>query len=297
MKLYKATITPKSNFATPLKGDTIFGQLCWVIRYVYGNDKLDELLSDYSSTPFMIVSDAFVNNYLPKPSLPSFLLGEDGDKKKENRKKTWLNIDDLQNGNFTNAKRSDEIGYKVKKESIVKNSINYKSFKTGAEGFDPYAEDEIGLSSSLDIYFCLNETIFNLENLKDSLKILGEMGYGKNATIGKGRFEVEDVKEIKFKKRASTTFMTLSPLSLQNIKAKEIYYTVFTRFGKHGGDLANSSPFKKPILLADTSAVLLFDEEKELDFVGSAITSHSKHTETIHQGYSILLPIKEISNE
>lgn len=297
MKLYKSTITPKSNFATPLKGDTIFGQLCWVIRYIYGNDKLSKLLSDYDSDPFMIVSDAFAKDYLPKPSLPSFLLGEDSDKKKENRKKIWLSLDNLQKGNFANAKRSDETGYKIKKESVIKNSIDYKSFKTGAEGFDPYAEDEIILPNKLDIYFLSNETVFTFEELKESLKALGEMGYGKNATIGKGRFEVEDIKEVKLQKRVSTTFMALSPLSLQNIKAKEIYCSVFTRFGKHGGDLANSSPFKKPLLLADTATVLLFEEEKELDFIGSAISSHSKHTETIHQGYSILLPIKEINYE
>ena len=297
MKLYKATITPESNFVTPLKGDTIFGQLCWVIRYIYGNDKLSKLLSDYDSAPFMIVSDAFAKDYLPKPSLPSFLLGEDSDKKKENRKRIWLSLDDLQKGNFINTKRSDEIGYKIKKESVVKNSIDYKSFKTGAEGFDPYAEDEIGLPNKLDIYFLSNETIFTFEELKKSLKALGEIGYGKNTTIGKGRFEVEDIKEVKLQKRVSTTFMALSPLSLQNIKAKEIYYSVFTRFGKHGGDLATKSPFKKPLLFADTATVLLFEEEKELDFIGSAITSHSKHTETIHQGYSILLPIKEINYE
>ena len=297
MKLYKATITPESNFVTPLKGDTIFGQLCWVIRYIYGNDKLSKLLSDYDSAPFMIVSDAFAKDYLPKPSLPSFLLGEDSDKKKENRKRIWLSLDDLQKGNFINTKRSDEIGYKIKKESVVKNSIDYKSFKTGTDGFDPYTEDEIGLPNKLDIYFLSNETVFTFEELKESLKALGEMGYGKNATIGKGRFEVEDIKEVKLQKRASTTFMTLSPLSLQNIKAKEIYYSVFTRFGKHGGDLATKSPFKKPLLFADTATVLLFEEEKELDFIGSAITSHSKYTETIHQGYSILLPIKEINYE
>ena len=52
MTLYKTTITPKSNFTTPLKGDTLFGQICWAIRYRLGEDRLNELLSDYDKKPF-----------------------------------------------------------------------------------------------------------------------------------------------------------------------------------------------------------------------------------------------------
>ena len=76
MTLYKTTITPKSNFTTPLKGDTLFGQICWAIRYRLGEDRLNELLSDYDKKPFLIVSDGVAGGDLPKPSMPSHLWGE-----------------------------------------------------------------------------------------------------------------------------------------------------------------------------------------------------------------------------
>ena len=82
MKLYKTTFTPTSNFATTLKGDTLFGQICWAIRYTFGNDKLS-FYSNYETSPFLIVSDGFTKGYIPKPSLPSNLLGEDNDLKKK----------------------------------------------------------------------------------------------------------------------------------------------------------------------------------------------------------------------
>ena len=52
MTLYKTTITPKSNFTTPLKGDTLFGQICWAIRYVLGEDRLNELLTTTTKSRF-----------------------------------------------------------------------------------------------------------------------------------------------------------------------------------------------------------------------------------------------------
>ena len=71
MKLYKTTFIPTSNFATTLKGDTLFGQICWAIRYTFGNDKLEALLLNYETKPFLVVSDGFAKGYLPKPSLPA----------------------------------------------------------------------------------------------------------------------------------------------------------------------------------------------------------------------------------
>lgn len=44
MKAYKAIINPISTFGTTLRGDTIFGHLCWVLRYKFGESKLNELL-------------------------------------------------------------------------------------------------------------------------------------------------------------------------------------------------------------------------------------------------------------
>ena len=42
MQAYKLTLTLQSAFATPLKGDTLFGQLCWAIRNRLGEDALTD---------------------------------------------------------------------------------------------------------------------------------------------------------------------------------------------------------------------------------------------------------------
>ena len=293
MKLYKTTFNPISNFATSLKGDTLFGQICWAIRYTFGNDKLESLLSTYETSPFLVVSDGFAKGYVPKPSLPSNLLGENNDLKKENRKKVWLKLEELQNGDFLKALKDEDVLNINKTTIVVKNSLNYKTFSTDDSGvFSPYGESET-IISPRDIYFLIDINTFSLEELKQTIKTLSLMGYGKNTSIGKGFFEFDDFQEIELMNN-SKTFMTLSPVILNNQNIKNCYYEPFTRFGKHSSG-TDVNPFKKPILLANTSAVISFETEYSNFYMGKVIKGHSRDEKTVHQGYSIIIPIKDLS--
>ncbi len=293
MKLYKTTITPLSNFATSLKGDTLFGQMCWAIRYTFGNERLEALLSNYEDSPFLVVSDGFASGYLPKPSLPSSLLKEDSDKKKENRKNIWLTLDQLQNGEFNQAITDKYVGNQHQTVATVKNSLNYKTFTTDDSGtFAPYSENESAITPK-DIYFLISD-VFSKDELTKILQTLSQMGFGKNASIGKGFFSFSELEEVKLS-QGKNTFMTLSPSVLEGQNLKNSYYEPFTRFGKHGADLANKNPFKKPLLLANSGAVIIFEENHTKPHIGKAIKGHSSHQNTVHQGYAILIPTKEIN--
>lgn len=293
MKLFKTTLTPTSNFATPLLGDTLFGQMCWAIRFTYGNEKLKELLGNYETKPFMIVSDAFASGYLPKPTMPSVLLGENSDDKKANRKKVWLTLAQLQSGDYSNAKSDSDIGNVSISEGVIKNSLNYLTFSTSEDGaFAPYSEDETALSQR-DIYFAIDES-FSLAELHETFTLLSNMGYGKNTTIGKGFFTFSEFEVVELK-NSSKSFMTLCASSIEGLVRKELFYEPFTRFGKHGASLANKNPFKKPLLLAHGGAVVHFETMQNISYIGKAIKGHSSHKETVHQGYAIVVPIKEIN--
>ncbi len=294
MKLYKTTLTPTSNFATTIKGDTLFGQICWMIRYAFKNERLELLLSNYEIAPFLVVSDGFAAGFIPKPSLPSKLLNENSDDKKINRKKIWLALSAFQNGEFNKAKTDNEINNVLKTKAVIKNSLNYKTFTTDDNGtFAPYAEEEIYLSPQ-DIYFLIDESRFTIEELKDIFAILSKVGYGKNSSIGKGFFEFSNLEEVKLN-QTSKTFMTLSPAVLVEQNIKTSYYEPFTRFGKHGANLANKNPFKKPLLMANSGAVVIFDEVYNKPYIGKAIKGHSDHSNTVHQGYAIVVPTKELN--
>lgn len=296
MKLYKTTITPLSSFGTTLKGDTIFGHICWAIC-LKNKNRLNELLKGYEKEPFLVVSDAFVSGYFPKPTAPSTMLGENLADKKVNRKKVWLNRKDLQNGDFSLAKSDDELKKPMVTFLSIKNKINRLTFTTDGGDFAPYSMSEY-MTVPQDVYFLLDTDKMSLDELKDAFSLVGKMGYGKKASIGKGRFEVGEFCEIEsFFNENSNAFMTLSPSSLENFS--EIYYEPFTRFGKHGASLASDKPFKSPVLLAQSGALIVpNDDEKtkiqKAAYIGKGIKGHSSHEESVQQGYAIVVGTKVI---
>jgi len=297
MKLYKVPIKPISQFATKLKGDTLFGQICWAIFYKFGKEKLANLLEKYrDNRPFLVVSDAFAMGYLPKPKMPSCFLKEKSEDKKMNRKKIWLTLEELLNGAYTQAKTDKEIKNGDKEDITIHNALNYKTFHTG-DGFDPHGLSVSKLDKK-DIFFLLDEEQLKFDEFKDVLELLSDMGYGKKASVGKGRFEFDkdEIEEIKLNSN-SKVFMTLSPFSPKGLNLKNIYYEPFTRFGKFGANRAYKNAFKKPILLADVASVIEFDKVKEYQYLGHAISGLSdipEYSDTVHQGYSIVLPLKDL---
>ncbi len=294
MKLYKITIMPTSNFSTTLKGDTLFGQMCWSIIYISGEKRLKDLLTSYEESPFLVVSDGFTSGYLPKPKMTSALLGEESVNKKANRKKIWLRLDELKNGEYSKVKTNEEANHADKNSVTIRNSIDYKSFGTGDSDFAPYGNEEVYIGPK-DIYFLIDEDKFSFEELKEVFVQLSQNGYGKDTTIGKGRFELKNFEEVKINNN-SKTFMTLSPFSVKNLECKNIYYETFTRFGKFGAGRAFKNAFKKPILLADSASVVHFEKMQNIQYIGSSIKNVSQiYDDTVHQGYSIVVPIGEIS--
>jgi len=71
MNDYVLKIKLKSSIITPLYSDIIFGHICWALRYLEGVNFFEDFLAEYEKDPKFLISDAFLENYLPKPILPS----------------------------------------------------------------------------------------------------------------------------------------------------------------------------------------------------------------------------------
>ena len=72
MKTYRLRIKLAGNYITPFDADTIFGGLCWTIRFIEGEDSLKAFLAEYfAGTPPIILSNAFPGDLLPKPMVPA----------------------------------------------------------------------------------------------------------------------------------------------------------------------------------------------------------------------------------
>ncbi|MDH7600426.1 MAG: hypothetical protein QHH07_12465, partial [Sedimentisphaerales bacterium] len=63
-------ISVRGGLATPLAADTLFGHICWAVRYHQGQKALEEMLGSYSATYSpVILSDPFPLGFLPRPIL------------------------------------------------------------------------------------------------------------------------------------------------------------------------------------------------------------------------------------
>jgi CRISPR-associated protein Csm4 len=223
------------------------------------------------------------------------------------KKLEFLNDSDLLKIATTNL--SEEIRKKIRSAeaknyiavfSQTRNSINRLTFTTGEEGFSPfdveqyvfYPETELALIVGVD------EEVVNINQILEGLERIGKLGFGKDASTGLGRFELGEVNEIDLAKigsKSPNACYTLAPCVPEKDTFVEVYFTPFTRFGKHGDVLAKSSnPFKNPVIMADEGGIFIprSRETFKKPYIGSAVMNISKaEPMTVMQGYSLYLPV------
>ncbi|MCS7214789.1 MAG: hypothetical protein RMI30_03370 [Thermodesulfovibrio sp.] len=339
MKTYEITIKPLSGFGTPLKGDTIFGHICWQAFYdekIFGM-KIEELLNEYEKNPFLVTSTAYLkvgNGYtLKRPEMPVDLLfkvekydeREVIRQRKELKKKKWmflqkntslmslrsedlyLNDEELLNKllEYSDLETKRYISKKSISSVIIDftqphNSINRLTGTTGEGQFAPYGvEQKVYIPEiELVIFVALREDI-SIDSVKEALNRIGKSGFGKDASTGLGRFEILSYSEIDLKSIGSdnpNALYTLSPCVLKDFSIKDVFFSPFIRFGRHGDVFAKSGkPFKNPIIMADEAAVIILKDKNIFTkpYIGSSIRGISKiEPKTVTQGYSLYIPVK-----
>ncbi len=305
------TLQPLSAFATALKGDTLFGQLCWAIRHRYGEQRLTNCLNGYTENqPFAVLSDAFPEGYLPLPKLPScfYQTNTDALDRKALKKRHWLAIGDVSkpleqwqmaavDAKTISAETASSLS---EKHPQPHNTINRQTNTTG-DGFAPYSVEQEWFIPNLNwsLYLLLDTSKLSLAECEQCLKDIGEFGYGKDATIGMGKFRIDKFDQQTLPSQSvANACLTLAPLAPQGlgIDAENSYYQLFTRFGRHGDIAVHQAgkPFKNPILLAQTAAVFSITPPKD-GFIGQGIGGQGELSKTIsatvHQGYAPVIAI------
>jgi len=320
MQILRYTITPLTAFGTPLAGDTLFGQLCWVLHHAKGNSWLTERLAGYTENrPFLVVSDAFPQGFLPLPTVPSgFWTADETVDHKILKKKRWLPLEkmeadfrDWQSLAYNDTKTADAIlrqsGAPLDKVSLQKtepqshNSISRATGTTGEDMFAPYSLAQIWFHPAmrLDLYAVIDEARIATEDLTAALISMGQSGYGANASVGLGKFTVKRDDTFSGFSLAPNpnAFLTLAPCAPQGLgfDAAKSFYQPLTRFGRHGDTaVLSGNPFKRPLLFAKTGAVFspLNKPADPHGFIGQGLAGVSvTQPEAVAQGYAPVIGI------
>lgn len=314
MQTLKLNLSLESYLASPLQGDTFFGQLCWAWVHLFGEDALTELLAKYDTQPFAVVSDAFPAGFLPIPKVPQQLLTTeelDPKERKAFKSKKWVSL-------ATTAKPVAQwLKEALTEQEVLQsagatannlwhtheqmhNSINRLTGTTGEGGFAPYGVATFWAAPNLtwDIYLSFNPNLASKEALLQAVEYIGTSGYGKDASLGAGKFKLlsSAAANLPHANQANALF-TLAPSAPQGlaVKAEGCFYQPFTRFGRHGNWPVLVNPYKNPILLAASASIFTPEQLEEVSYFGQALGGKGEISRTlpatVHQGYAPVLRV------
>ncbi|MFZ0257341.1 MAG: CRISPR-associated protein Csm7, partial [Gammaproteobacteria bacterium] len=189
------SLVPMSPFGTPLMGDTLFGQLCWALRRRHGEARLTELLAGYlEGRPFAVISDAFPAGYVPRPAVPLRWFGDiDPSTRKEIKKRRWLPVTAL----------ADPGGWLEASVAVTDaqphpqphNTIDRATGTTGRVGFAPYGmiQHWYPPGFAMDCYVLHDPKRITGDEMARLFEDIGVSGFGRDASIGLGRFTATTV--------------------------------------------------------------------------------------------------------
>lgn len=308
-------LRPRTAFATPLLGDTLFGQLCWTLRGGFGEARLNQLLDGYTAgQPFLVVADAFPAGFLPLPALPAqhwATATASAQERKALKQKVWLPRAALATPLPTwqqQAVARHQTGADICSHPQPRNSLNRLTNATAkGAGFSPYSVRQhwYGHATVLDVHVRLDESRLTRDELHAALVALGATGFGKDAHVGLGKFDIDAATETTPGAHANPdAWLTLAPCAPQGLgwNPRRSFYRPFTRYGRHGDIAARmGTPFKAPLLLAAAGALLAPRQADDwtrgwvgqgLGGEGSLLSRTKGLEKTVHQGYAPALPVR-----
>lgn len=339
MKWMEIILRPDSGFGTPLKGDTLFGHICWQAA----NDPnlldggLERWLDCYDDRPFAVVSSAYprfgavgtIRYALKRPDLSPkrlFPAGPGDDRKgmiqnrKDNQRRKWVLVGEDMNLDVLNLdlRTDDELADLIRQggngaeppglqatrglHAVLDrphNTINRQTGTTGEGAFAPFTETAVFYcpGTELAIFVLFEEKATDQDRLAGAVASIGRFGFGRDASTGSGRFTVLNAAlRNPPKSKDADACLALAPVIPAAGTCRDVMFTPFTRYGRHGDVLARSeNPFKNPVIMADEGAVLVPDGREPFlkPYIGRAVRGVSKSLlKAVVQGFAPYIPFR-----
>jgi CRISPR-associated protein Csm4 len=317
---YTIEITVKSPLITSFQSDTLFGHICWAIRFLKWKEdnKLDAFLSCYDNKkhPPLLISNGFPKGYLPKPIIPPVTQKElEGIIGKENRIEKSFRIKTIKKINLITQE-----SFKLLQQEIITPSKLFRVLDENYEGImhlEKWRESilvqhntinrlkgkiEAGLysheetffnegGSSFEIY--LKTDYFTIEDLDRIFKYVSIEGFGRDKSTGKGhfKFEIKEGMNIPNSPKPNA-FITLSSYIPSENDPIRGYYSIIHKFGKLGGLYAKGipevygNPFKIPLIMFSAGSTFFDTNYSQKEIYGSLLKDVHKNKSIRHYGFA-----------
>jgi len=329
---YVITLTMLSSFGTPLQADTLFGHICWAVKFLDWNEnnKLTDFLDRYENetTPPLLISNGFPEGYIAKPIIPPVTqktLDElfRAEERIENafliksiKKAEFVPLEvfrRLQTGSVSPRKLLEEMKCCIKEMiaeertatvSVQHNTIDRIKGSVRQGGLFSQEETFFGAGKERFTVY-LKSNYFTTEDLTRIFHFISESGYGRDKSTGKGyfTFEIKEGTDLSDTEH-SNAFMTLSSYIPKESDPTEGYYNIIHKFGKLGGTYAkgisevSGNPFKVPLIMFSAGSVFHDREYAHGKVYGSLLKEVHHNKDIRHYAYAFPIGVNiEVNNE
>lgn len=290
MKLHRFSLRPLAPWAGPLRSDTLYGLLLWHIAERQGDDACRSVIAAFErGEPPFVLSSVLPEDRIFAPQLPPMprerfrQWAEDG--RFATRNGTPLGLGEALQA-FKRFRKLATLPLSVWRQQAENLSAPrlFAAFcaldqaegqtdgqaVTAGESVEPHVSIDRRSGGALEgglyfnrLHWFAEGTCLHLyartdapDTLLAMLREVGELGFGKDAALGRGRFAVE--RDTAFRaetlENAGPDSLLLSVCAAGDMSALDGWYATETKRGKAWG--AGRSPFKNPLLLVREGGLL-----------------------------------------
>lgn len=320
MRELRVTFNVATSYVTPFQADTIFGHLCWAMKYLDGEEQLSGFLSLYSDdyAP-LLVSDGFPADlddgtyYMPMPDFPRTAVAGQAqtpiDKEtvaaiKKAKKVSYIpeselmkNIDPF-NANVLNqycldraksSRHSVDENIKEKQSSVTHNVLDRLTNKS----VNLYVIDEKYPQKGFHFLIRIDESVISIDSVVEYMNYIAISGYGSDSSIGKGALKNVKVTDSEVQHIPNADwFINLSSAYVPKPgQLNEGFYTTHVKRGKVGADYVHEvkSVWKRPVLMIKAGAIL---KGNSAGLYGRLVKNvHYEKPEIVQYGYAYPLGV------
>ena len=258
--LVRLKLKPLGVWTTPWQADSLLGALAcsWARsrgQRALRRDFLDPWLA---GTPRFVISDAFPDDSLPVPAALPLWWDWPPEQRKAVKKRRWLTEADFHRVQCGRKPELRSARVAVRDYVRLRNALSRATDATGRRG--ELFEVPFSSLTEADAHLAILARASDegsLGILVEALKLLGRTGYGADASVGHGGFELaEDPAPVAHLDDVPDAdgFTALSTFQPAATDPAEGYWRVFVKYGKLAPEFHASAVFKRPQVMVEAGA-------------------------------------------
>lgn len=281
--------------------DTLFGHLCWQEAHRGGPEAVDQFLQPFrQGEPPFVLSDAFPAGLLPRPLLPlpsqPAVSSRDYARLKNRQKAPFVTVEDFLRLCEDPQAAVDPRPSPWQTAQIPHAAIDRRIDTTGGEEY-------AGRFYLVPIWFLPEPQLVDiycrvrppwLDRLVDLLEVVGRIGFGRDKSVGLGRFSLTEVSPWPHFRlgQGGSAVVSLSTLMPAATDPTDGHWQLRV---KHGflGEQASANPFKRPLIQLEPGAVFALKGRRFPAFLGRLVPAVAPGMpQAVQCGYALTVPCR-----